>query len=283
MSGPSQIGVSSDVTSGEQSAINALVGIAGKQQNEASQLFSLGLPAETAATNYYETLASGDPAAIARATAPAAQQINQATTSANQNILQNAPAGGEKNLAIEQNQVNQGAEIGKVASQGYLGSFGALGQLGSQTTGQSAQAVSQALSGLGAGLSGYGQVGNQQLQSQQLQVQEKGEQLGFWGSLAGAGGQAGGALGGAAILACWCAAELFNGWFDPRTVLVRRWVNFDLPQSWIGRRLHALYLRFGQRLAVRIRTDMVTRRAVMFVFNRALAAARRVYGSGPIV
>ena len=197
MSGPSQIGVSSNVTSGEQSAIDALVGIAGTQQNEASQLFQLGLPAETQAVQHEQALASGSPQAISTAIAPAAQQIQQATASAKQNIIQNAPAGGEKDLAIEQADVNQGAQIGQVASQGYLGSFGALGQLGAQTTGQSTQATSEALSGLGEGLSGYGQIGNQQLQGQQLQLQQKGEQLGLFGSLAGGAASLGGAAIGA--------------------------------------------------------------------------------------
>jgi hypothetical protein len=195
MSGPSSIGVSSDVTSGEQSAIQSLLGLAGTQQGEASQLFNLGLPAEQQAMQHYQALASGSPEAIQTAIAPGVQQIQQAAQGAKQNILTTAPAGGEKNLAIENVDVNQGNEIGKLASQGYLGSFNALGQLGAQTTGQSQGATGQAFSGIGGALSGYGQIGNQELQAQQEQLQQKGETLGFWASMGSKGASVAGGVG----------------------------------------------------------------------------------------
>ena len=274
MSGPSQIGVSSDVTSGEQSAISSLLGLANTQQGEASQLFNIGLPAEQQAVQHYQELASGSPEAIQTAIAPGVQQIQQAAQGAKQNILNTAPSGGEKNLAIENVDVNQGNEIGKLASQGYLGSFNALGQLGAQTMGQSETATGQALSGITSAISGYGQVGNQELQGQQLQLQQKGEQLGFSSDLLGDAT----ALGTAGIAKCWVAAELFDGWFEPRTVLVRRWIREVSPRTWIGRRLAALYLRFGQRMAVHIRTHLVARCILRLVFDRLLVAARRHYG-----
>ncbi len=185
MSGPSSFGVSSDVSSGENSAIQSMLGLSSTQQNEANQLYQLGLPAEQQAAAHYQAMASGSPSAIQTAIAPGVQQIQQATQGAKQNILNTAPSGGEKNLAIENADVSQGAQIGQLAGQGYLGSFNALGQLGAQTTGQSQNAVGEALSGLNSGLQGYGQIGSQQMQAQQEQLQQKGEQLGLVGSLAG--------------------------------------------------------------------------------------------------
>jgi hypothetical protein len=57
-------------------------------------------------------------------------------------------------------------------------------------------------------------------------------------------------LGGAGIakIPCWIAAEIFGGWTEPRTVLVREWLLAKAP-----RMLLALYRRFGERIAARIR------------------------------
>jgi hypothetical protein len=129
------------------------------------------MPGYAAATDFYTALSTGDPYAIARASAPATQQITAASTSAKQNILNNAPAGGEKNLALENVDVNQGAQVGKTASEGYLNSFNALGSLAQQGIGASQNATGQALSGYGSGIQGYGMV-NQEA------TQQKGQTMG---------------------------------------------------------------------------------------------------------
>jgi hypothetical protein len=129
------------------------------------------MPGYKASTDFYTALSTGDPYAIARASAPATQQITQASTGAKQNILNNAPAGGEKNLALEQVDANQGAEVGKTASGSYLNSFNALGQLSSEGMGASRSATGQALSGYGSGIQGYGMV-NQEA------TQQKGQTMG---------------------------------------------------------------------------------------------------------
>jgi hypothetical protein len=185
-------GVSSGVTSGEQADINQLTGLASQQQSNANQLFNLAEPGLQQATSFYQTLASGDPFAISRAISPAAQQITQASQGATQNIMNNAPAGGEKNLALEQVQGQAGAQIGNVASQGYLGSFNALGGLSGQGIGESQGASGQALSGISSAISGYGQLGQQQLASQELQLQSKGQTLGAFSGLAGDAASLGG-------------------------------------------------------------------------------------------
>jgi hypothetical protein len=136
----------------------------------------MAMPGYAAATDFYTALSSGDPYAIARATAPANQAITAASTGAKQNILSNAPAGGEKNLALENVDVSQGAQVGKTASQGYLNSFNALGQLSQQGISASQGASGQAMSGYGAATQGFGQVSEQALQ-------QKGQTLGAYGGL----------------------------------------------------------------------------------------------------
>jgi hypothetical protein len=155
---------------------NSLVQLAQQQAGNSAQLFQTAMPGYQQANAFYESLASGDPGKIAAATAPATQQITQASTGAKQNILNNAPAGGEKNLALENVDVNQGAQVGKTASEGYLNSFNALGQLSQQGMGASQNAAGAAMSGYGAANQGFSQVSSEA-------TQQKGETLGAIGSL----------------------------------------------------------------------------------------------------
>ena len=157
---------------------NSLVQLAQQQAGNSAQLFQTAMPGYAAATDFYTSLSSGDPGKIAAAIAPSTQAITQASTGAKQNILNNAPAGGEKNLALENVDVNQGAQVGKTASEGYLNSFNALGNLAQQGIGASQNATGQALSGYGTGIQGFGQVG-------QEATQQKGATLGAIGSLGG--------------------------------------------------------------------------------------------------
>jgi hypothetical protein len=148
-----------------------LVQLAQQQAGNSAQLFQTAMPGYQQANAFYESLASGDPGKIAAATAPATQQITQASTGAKQNILNNAPAGGEKNLALENVDVNQGAQVGKTASEGYLNSFNALGQLSQQGMGASQNAAGAAMSGYGAANQGFGAVYNDA-------TQQKGQTMG---------------------------------------------------------------------------------------------------------
>lgn len=166
----------------EETALTNLV----KQQTDQSQtLFNLTEPGLNIAENWYETLASGDPGAIMRATAPMAQQTNQAATGAKANIMANAPAGGEKNLALEEVDVNRGAQIAKTASGAVQSAPESLGKLAGQGIGESQAGTSLALGGIGTGLSGYTSLGNMQFQQQQLLAQEKGQTMGAASSAAG--------------------------------------------------------------------------------------------------
>lgn len=191
-------GLSQSVQNSLSQNATALTGLAEQQQANSQSLFNLTFPGMEQAESFYQALASGDPNKIAQAISPATQQIAQATAGAKQNILQNAPSGGEKNLAIEQADVAQGAQVGQAATGSYLGAPNALAGLAGQGIGLGNQAAGTAISGLSSANSALGQLGN-------LQVQQKGANLGAFGSLLGAGAT----LGGAAISSPYTLSSIF--------------------------------------------------------------------------
>lgn len=194
--GKAQTGVSNQVSSAENSNEQALVSLASQQNANSQQLFNQTAPGLTAAENFYSSLATGNPASIATASAPAIQQITQATAGAKQQILNNAPAGGEKNLAIENADVAQGAKIGDVTSGAYLNSYNALAQLAGQGINQSISAAGTGISGLSSANTALGQIGQQQIEAEQMQAQQKGASLGALSSLGGSIFEGAGAAGG---------------------------------------------------------------------------------------
>ena len=193
--GKSNAGLTPTVTSGLQQNENALTAIAQQSANQSSQLFNEVNPGFEQSENFYGTLASGDPYAIARAVAPQTQQIAQATAGAKQNIMNNAPSGGEKNLALEQADVSQGAQVGQVSSGAVSGSYNALASLAGQGTGESISAAGTGISGLNSANSALTSLGGLQMQQYQVQQQAKGQQLGALSSLGGDIFSAAGAAG----------------------------------------------------------------------------------------
>lgn len=176
---------------------DSLASIAQMQNKNAQQLYGLTEPGLAEAESFYQSLASGDPGAIMRAIAPAAQQINQATAGAKRNILENAPAGGEKNLALEMADVNKGAQVGGIASQAFLNAPNALAGLANQGIGESLASFGTGISARSAGGAILSSEGQLQIANKELKDQEKGGTLGALGSLGqmAAGGIAG-AMGG---------------------------------------------------------------------------------------
>lgn len=157
---------------------NQLASILGTQSGESQQLFNLAFPGMQQSSEFYQALASGSPGLIARAIAPAAQQVSQATAGAKANILANAPAGGERNLSLEQADVTQGAQLGQLASQGYLSAQNALAQMGGQGVSLGQGAANTAIGAGSAASQGYGQIISEN-------IQQKGQTLGAIGGLAG--------------------------------------------------------------------------------------------------
>lgn len=157
-------GTNEQLENSQAGVANQLTSLLGQQEGQSNQLFNLAFPGMQQADNFYSALASGSPNLLASVTAPAAQQVQQATAGAKQNILSTAPAGGERNLAIQQADVNQGAQVGALASQGYTGSFNALGQLGGQGIGLGQGAAGTAISAGSQANSAYSGLINEHMQ-----------------------------------------------------------------------------------------------------------------------
>lgn len=194
MGGSSKGGVSNAAAENAQAGLaTQLTSLMGQQQGQSQQLFNLAFPGMQQANQFYSALASGSPNLIAAATAPAAQQVNQATAGAKQNILLTSPAGGERNLALSEADVSQGAQLGQIASQGYLSAQNALAQMGGQGVGLGQGAAGAAISAGSSAGQEYSNIVNQN-------IAQKGAQLGAYGGLAGtaAGGlfSAAGKVGG---------------------------------------------------------------------------------------
>lgn len=151
----------------------------GKQSaKEGSTLFNLALPGLQKAEGYYGKLATGDPASLARANAPAIQQITGQSNAAKKNIMADNPRGGERNLALEEADISKGGQISQLTTGSYLNAFPSLAGLGGQNVSASNAATGTGLQGMNAAANQYGQL-------QQLQNEQKQTQLGLISGLAG--------------------------------------------------------------------------------------------------
>lgn len=74
-------------------------------------------------------------------------------------------------------------------------------------------------------------------------------------------------------MGCWIAAELYGGWEDPRTILVRSWIFGAFRRSWYGELLCRAYLRWGEGLAETIKVRRRLRAGFQWFFDHALKAA----------
>lgn len=138
-----------------------------------------------------------------RAIGPATEQIQQASQGATRSILETAPAGGEKNLALEEVQANKGAAVGEVGTKAYLNAPNALAGLAGQGVGESISAAGTGISGLSAAQSSLSNLGSLQIENAQLQAQQKGSMLGGLGNLAQLGAAG---VGGAIDTGGWGGA-----------------------------------------------------------------------------
>jgi hypothetical protein len=75
---------------------------------------------------------------------------------------------------------------------------------------------------------------------------------------------------------CWVAAELYGGWFEPRTVLVREWLLGPFSEHLFGRAAMVVYRRFGERIANALKRWPQFKPPFLAVFNLALRKATEV-------
>lgn len=126
------------------------------------------------------------------------------------------------------------------------------------------QNLNATLSALGAQNNATGEL-NQAGQSGWLQ-----NTLNILNTVSGMGTAAGG-MGAKPF--CWIAAELYGGWDDPRTKLVRSWLAEEFSKSRVGAAVLALYSHFGERVAAVVKRNMTVRAFFRWLFNQALKKA----------
>lgn len=82
--------------------------------------------------------------------------------------------------------------------------------------------------------------------------------------------------GGAAVAklpGCWIAAAIYDGWDDPRTIAVRKWLNTEFVTTAFGRLIMSVYLRFGERIAEQIKLHPLLKGIFKPIFDVALRRA----------
>ena len=100
----------------------------------------------------------------------------------------------------------------------------------------------------------------------------------FWQKAAlGALGNANVSSGGSVSYGkgCWIAAELFGGWEDPRTILMREWLWNDYNRTPFGALVVRAYEMFGAAVARAIRKPGMLRTFFKQIFEAGLRRARR--------
>ena len=244
------------------------------QEKRASELQKLTLPALQTGIKHYQTLATGDPDAIMREIAPAAEMIRRGAKSTEQQIIENMPRGGEQRLAREMLESGAASDIGKLATQSYTSAFPALLQAGTGISTIGGNELSQALAALsgmggayGGATSAFGGAAKTTMDIAGQQAQATAAQKAMMSSLAGTG---------AAFIPkpCWIA-ELLYGVSDLRTFLIRTWVSHVQIRTWYDRLGTALYRRFGRQTAMVLRRAPVLQVFFRPIFNHWLNEASR--------
>jgi hypothetical protein len=79
-----------------------------------------------------------------------------------------------------------------------------------------------------------------------------GQQYGFYGGMIDSALSGGSLMGAAKIAGCWIAMALY-GDDDPRTHLLRSWLNDEFEEHAFGRAVMKLYRRYGETIGAQIR------------------------------
>jgi hypothetical protein len=240
-----------------------------------------GLATLQPAIDYYSKLLSGDPATTTAALAPTAANISTITSGAENQAGQGMPAGGYRAATMAGLPQAQAAQVGNAAlglqpaaAQALAGLGGEVANIGG-TQGQIGQGVAQA----GSNISQTGTtLSSQALQAIQNYIQDALQKVGL-------NYQFGGpqtfdtimqGIGQVAKVnytpGCWIAEAIY-GTDDPRTHLVREYLNGPFRETAFGRLVMSLYLRFGQAVAAQVRKRSWLKRALQPLFDRALKSA----------
>ena len=146
----------------EAKLTDAQIALGEKQDARADKLFDVTEPGLETAVNHYTKLASGDPNTMFKEVAPGAQQISQKFDSAKQQISENAPRGGAKDLAMEEADISKAGAVGNLINQSYTSSFPALANLAGKGIGLSINEVGNAISAFAGASNTASNLANQQ-------------------------------------------------------------------------------------------------------------------------
>lgn len=236
------------------------------------------------ALSYYNLLAGGDPATVATAAAPYADTIQKQLSQA----LVQAGAGPEGGYAAMTKAGLPTAAANQITSY-ELGlqpqAMQALQSLaGTQDTiAGTAGGIGSSVAGTGQGIAGTGTtLTGQGLTAEQAAEQAAMAKLGFnaqtgalstfgaiTGGLANLGKAASGVSGFKLPSSCWIAEAIY-GTNDPRTLLVRAYLNGPFKQTAFGRAVMSLYQRYGRAIAAQVRKHGWLKRALQPLFDKAL-------------
>jgi hypothetical protein len=244
-----------------------------------------GLQTLQPSIDFYNKLLSGDPSATAKALGPTAANISAITSGAISNATAGMPAGGFRAATLAGLPQAQAAQVGNAALALQPTAAQALGALGgeqAQIGGTQAQ-IGQSVAGTGLDVSRLGQALAQmgfnftQQDIQDLIAKMNSNIQGGTSNTFNQWAQGIAALlgGGAAVKkACWIAEAIY-GVDDPRTHLVRAYLNGPFQQTAFGSFLMSLYLEFGQWVAEQVRRRSWLKEMFRPIFNRALRSAVR--------
>jgi hypothetical protein len=216
----------------------------------------------------FQTASNQEAADTSAATAErTGQMLQSAAVRGGQNPNAAIQATEDTAIAGQREQAGEEAE----ATKQRLGLDTGYGQEVLGATGQKEQ-MQQALTNEQAGIAGK----EGELAEGALSEEEKAAQTpSFLDELGQGAINAGVAFAGGAgkAIGCWIAAACFDGWDDPRTIMVRGYIFGPFAQSWIGAKISQAYLRYGERIAARITHSSSLKWLMTKVCNIALKQA----------
>lgn len=247
----------------------------GKNQGLLDTLTKSLSPTVQSGPNQYGFSPTEDAARRTQATEQFAAAGANATNSVRNSVAaqggMNLPSGSEAAIesSLAQNEANQqanaqlnvteqGYEAGR---QNYFQSVSDLASAPGQLENPATQAGSAAMGAAGQQMQGATDIAN--------------AQNAWMAPVAGMIGAVGGAALGKPPAPCWVAAEVFGGWYEPRTILVREYLTTIFTKSLFGHVVMALYTRFGPTWATWVRKSKLARGIATSLMSRALRNARK--------
>src|SRR2546425_4099511 len=236
---------------------------------------------------------AGVPAAVESAwRTSASERWSARGTQLAQTVSQNMAARGGGNISGASSGALASvlAEIGQKTMEGELGEQREITEKGYEYGRQNYEFAMKGLMespNVFGNLPGIaGQVTNASEAAEHTQKDITEAKMAPWSAVAGIVGQAAGGLTGGigANLGksvgrsnpCWCAAEVFNGWDDPRVALARWWI-FDVwaKNSVVGNIVSRVYRKIGKQTAWLAHRFNTLKRVLKVLFDRALSEARK--------